>query len=106
MPVFNTDFLGWLFVKHVIKHHLPVCWIQKWTTYHYNNICDVDRDDADAEWDGLQYDQSNLAIKGIVAIGAMSKMSSAAGHVADADKYSVCIDPPYWFYSEIDPLAG
>jgi hypothetical protein len=36
--------------------------------------------------------QTNLAIKGIIAIGAMSKMSSFAGEEADADRYSVCID--------------
>ena len=35
--------------------------------------------------------QTNLAIKGIIAIGAMSKMSSLAGKRADADHYSVCM---------------
>jgi hypothetical protein len=34
----------------------------------------------------------NLAIKGIIAIGAMSAMNLAAGHLADANKYSVCND--------------
>ena len=36
--------------------------------------------------------KTNLAIKGIIAIGAMSNMSLAAGKIADADKYSVCND--------------
>jgi hypothetical protein len=36
--------------------------------------------------------RTNLAIKGIIAIGAMSKMSSAIGRAADAEKYSVCIN--------------
>jgi hypothetical protein len=36
--------------------------------------------------------QTNLAIKGIIAIGAMSKMSSLAGKRADADHYSVRMD--------------
>jgi len=53
-------------------------------------ICELDREDADLY--GGAGNQSNLAIKGIIAIGAMSKMSLAAGHVADADKYSVCND--------------
>jgi hypothetical protein len=57
-------------------------------------ICELDRLDADLRGTGTFIgNQSNLAIKGIIAIGAMSKMSLAAGHVADADKYSVCDDP-------------
>lgn len=41
--------------------------------------------------DGLYINnQTNLAIKGIIAIEAMSKMSSAAKQSADANKYSVC----------------
>jgi hypothetical protein len=50
------------------------------------------------DWDGTDnaaYKSGidiNVAIKGIIAIGAMSKMSSAAGHVADANKYSVRTD--------------
>ena len=33
--------------------------------------------------------QTNLAIKGIIAIKAMSKMSSIVGQAPDVDKYSV-----------------
>jgi hypothetical protein len=57
-------------------------------------ICALDRFYVDQDGPAL-YDlpNSNLAIKGIIAIGAMSKMSLAAGHVADADKYSVCNYP-------------
>jgi hypothetical protein len=33
--------------------------------------------------------QTNLAIKGIIAIEAMSKMSSVVKQIADADSYSV-----------------
>jgi hypothetical protein len=41
--------------------------------------------------DGLSVNnQTNLAIKGIIAIEAMSQMSSAAKQPADASKYSVC----------------
>jgi hypothetical protein len=36
--------------------------------------------------------QTNLAIKGIIAIEAMSKMSSVVNQTADAYKYSVCAD--------------
>ncbi|KAN0141387.1 DUF1793 domain containing protein [Lactarius tabidus] len=43
--------------------------------------------------DGLTTNnQTNLAIKGIIAIEAMSKMSSVVKKTADADKYSVCAD--------------
>ncbi len=40
--------------------------------------------------DGLTIsNQTNLAIKGIIAIKAMSKMSAVVKKTADADKYSV-----------------
>ena len=40
--------------------------------------------------DGLSTNnQTNLAIKGIIAIQAMSKMSSIVKQTADVDKYSV-----------------
>ena len=34
--------------------------------------------------------QTNLAIKGIIAIEAMSKMSTIVSQAPDVDKYSVC----------------
>jgi len=37
--------------------------------------------------------QTNLAIKGIIAIEAMSKMSTAVGQTADANKYTVRTGP-------------
>ena len=44
--------------------------------------------------DGLTADnQTNLAIKGIIAIKAMSKMSSIFNRSADVDKYSVRAHP-------------
>jgi hypothetical protein len=40
--------------------------------------------------DGLMTDnQTNLAIKGIIAIEAMSKMSSIVSQASDVDRYSV-----------------
>jgi hypothetical protein len=39
--------------------------------------------------------QTNLAIKGIIAIKAMSNMSSVVNKTADANKYSVCTGPSY-----------
>jgi hypothetical protein len=43
--------------------------------------------------DGLTTNnQTNLAIKGIIAIKAMSKMSSVVHQTADAGKYNVCAD--------------
>ena len=43
--------------------------------------------------DGLATDnQTNLAIKGIIAIKAMSEMSSIIEHAPDVDKYSVRTD--------------
>ena len=40
--------------------------------------------------DALMIDnQTNLAIKGIIAIKAMSKMSLIYNHTSDVDKYSV-----------------
>jgi len=44
--------------------------------------------------DGLSVsNQTNLAIKGIIAIEAMSKMSSIVKQEADVDKYSVHKSP-------------
>ena len=37
--------------------------------------------------------QTNLAIKGIIAIEAMSKMSSVVKQTKDTNKYSVCFGP-------------
>ena len=43
--------------------------------------------------DGLSVsNQTNLAIKGIIAIEAMSKMSAVVSQSGDANKYSVCTD--------------
>jgi hypothetical protein len=43
--------------------------------------------------DGLTTNnQTNLAIKGIIAIQAMSKMSSVVNQTTDAEKYNVCAD--------------
>ena len=53
-----------------------------------NNMNDIQhRSSAD----GLTTNnQTNLAIKGIIAIKAMSKMSSVVNQTADAGKYNVC----------------
>ena len=64
--------------------------------------CKLSRAYADGE-DIISSNQTNLAIKGIIAIGAMSKMSLFAGKYADADRYSVCINLSDTIqYSEID----
>lgn len=55
----------------------------------------VVHDRSDTDGDGLALgNRTNLAIKGIIAVGAMSKISSFAGKRADADHYSVCMDAP------------
>jgi len=51
-----------------------------------------DRSDIDGENNAYYSNQTNLAIKGIIAIAAMSKMSSFAERNDDADRYSVCIN--------------
>jgi hypothetical protein len=49
--------------------------------------------------DGLMSsNQTNLAIKGIIAIKAMSKMSSIVEQAPDVNKYSVCIGRLYDAY--------
>jgi len=71
---------------------------------HSTKYVQYDRTDADTDEliygnvDGVtasglsSTNRTNLAIKGIIAIGAMSKMSLAIGRAADAEKYSVCIN--------------
>jgi len=50
-----------------------------------------DRLDADETlWNSSPDNQTNLVIKGIIAIGAMLAMSRAAGHIDHANKYKVC----------------
>ena len=64
-----------------------------------NNMSDnLQRSSADGL---LTNNQTNLAIKGIIAIKAMSEMSSIVRQTADADKYSVR-EPSYMLASEID----
>ena len=68
-----------------------------WNGLSSTDDCKLDRSDADGErvaQPTLAYysNQTNLAIKGIIAIGAMSKMSSFAERNADADRYSVCLN--------------
>ena len=36
-----------------------------------------------------QFNQTNLAIKGALGVGAMAKISTAAGHADDANQYDV-----------------
>ena len=54
-----------------------------------------DRLEADGvpDDDSFPSNKTNLAIKGIIAIEAMSAMSLAAGEEADASKYKVCHSP-------------
>ena len=71
---------------------------------HSTKYAQYDRTDADTDEliygnvDGVtasglsSTNRTNLAIKGIIAIGAMSKMSLAIGRAADAEKYNVCIN--------------
>ena len=77
---------------------------------HNTQYAQYDRTDADTLADGsisgdvgtpgpaltstrvISGNRTNLAIKGIIAIAAMSKMSLAIGRAADAEKYYVCIN--------------
>ena len=70
---------------------------------HSTKYAQYDRTDADTDTMIYGYvgiiptgtvpsNKINLAIKGIIAIGAMSKMSLAIGRAADAEKYYVCIN--------------
>jgi len=59
-------------------------------------------DRSDADDIQVDFSPSNLAIKGIIAIRAMSSMSLAAGHIDDANKHKVFSSSSNT-YSEIDP---
>lgn len=53
----------------------------------------IDRDELriPSSSDGLSTtNQSNLALKGIIGVGAMGKISDLLDQASDADKYSVC----------------
>ena len=53
--------------------------------------CELGRlDPNEVQADSSPNNLTNLAIKGIIAIKAMSAMSLAAGNIDDANKYRVC----------------
>ncbi|KAH9021636.1 hypothetical protein EDB84DRAFT_1580787 [Lactarius hengduanensis] len=61
--------------------------LKSWADYLSNSTLVIHGDQSSA--DGLTINnQTNLAIKGIIAIEAMSKMSSVVKQTADADEYS------------------
>ncbi|KAH8997957.1 hypothetical protein EDB92DRAFT_2024888, partial [Lactarius akahatsu] len=61
--------------------------LKSWADYLSNSTLVIHGDQSSA--DGLTINnQTNLAIKGIIAIKAMSKMSSVVKQTVDADKYS------------------
>jgi len=102
LAVSGADFLGGLFVRLFSIEWWSVCHFLN--ELHRTDDCKLDRSDADEE--GIAYyNQTNLAIKGIIAIGAMSKMSSYAGRTADAQRYSVCISC-LTLYRKIDQPIG
>ena len=85
--VFSTDFLGRLLVQLDTFHPRSVRYFHTILIYNLND----DRHRSSA--DGLTTNnQTNLAIKGIIAIKAMSKMSSIVERTADAQKYNVRAD--------------
>ena len=93
-----TDYLSTSSLSNVFQYVIFV------DELHSTKYAQYDRTDADT--DTMIYgdvgtiiptgrvpgNKINLAIKGIIAIGAMSKMSLAIGRAADAEKYYVCIN--------------
>jgi hypothetical protein len=66
-----------------------------------------DRIDADEiPEDVSPNNQTNLTIKGIIAIRAMSAMSLAAAHIDDANKYKVCNSSSTIIHFGVDPPIG
>jgi len=69
--------------------------LASWADFLVNSTLSSDYE-IDIDWQntpGILVEKSNLAIKGIIAIEAMSKMSLVVGQIANAHHYSVCVDP-------------
>ncbi|MFC0433854.1 glutaminase family protein [Kutzneria buriramensis] len=61
--------------------------LKQWADYLVDNALDPGYQNQTDDFTGFIAHSSNLALKGIVAIGAMSKLATAAGNSADAARY-------------------
>lgn len=90
----DKDFLS----KHYAK-------MQQWITYIENNALIPRNQLSTDDFAGRLTNQTNLAIKGIVALKAMSVISQVVGDTADAGKYNTTATKYYndWEGFAVDP---
>jgi hypothetical protein len=65
--------------------HYPI--LQQWADYLVENALDPNLQNQTDDFTGFIAHSVNLALKGIVGIGAMSQIATAAGRAADASRY-------------------
>ena len=66
--------------------HYPV--LRQWTEYLVSNALDPNLQNQTDDFTGFIAHSSNLALKGILGIGAMSQIASLNGNTTDAQRYS------------------
>jgi Domain of unknown function (DUF5127)/Domain of unknown function (DUF4965)/Domain of unknown function (DUF1793)/Domain of unknown function (DUF4964) len=65
--------------------HYPI--LKQWADYLVPHALDPDLQNQTDDFTGFIAHSVNLALKGIIGIGAMSRIATAAGHAADARSY-------------------
>ena len=65
--------------------HYPI--LKQWADYLIGNALDPDLQNQTDDFTGFIAHSVNLALKGIIGIGAMSRIATAAGHPAEAATY-------------------
>lgn len=71
--------------KSFASQHYPI--LKQWADYLVANALDPGYQNQTDDFTGFIAHSANLALKGIVAIGAMSQIAAAAGNSADAASY-------------------
>ncbi len=66
--------------------HYPI--LRQWAEYLVGNALDPNLQNQTDDFTGFIAHSSNLALKGILGIGAMSQIASLNGNTADAQRYS------------------
>lgn len=68
-----------------VSAHYPV--LRGWAEYLVANALDPDHQNQTDDFTGFIAHSSNLALKGIIGIGAMGLIAEVAGHTADETRY-------------------
>src|SRR5581483_12380945 len=71
--------------KSFASQHYPI--LKQWADYLVANALDPGYQNQTDDFTGFIAHSSNLALKGILAIGAMAQIATAAGNPSDSSHY-------------------